>query len=633
MINKLIASLLLTLTCGTSGSGLYAQEIDPEIDGTVRIPPPITADSVRRFFDTAFKVQQLDHKMVGSIVSVVYRGEVLFKTGYGWADLEQRVAADADRSLFRIASITKLFVWTAIMQLYEAGRLDLEDDVNSHLDFEIPQTFPEPIRIKHLMTHTPGFEERNVGSSSRSIADVVPLDQYLRSAIPMRVRPPGEHASYSNYGTALAGYIIERITGQSWSDYVDENILIPLDMSSTNTHVPLPEKFQRRHAVSYQYSAGQFTSMPYTYFLDLPAGHMSTTADDMTRFMLAHLHEGKYQDTRILSAATTRKMHTPLFAPHKGIAPMLHGFYRSDRNGLLIFGHGGDVNQFHSNLTLIPSKGLGIFVSFNSDPSSTARSNLVAAFINHFFPTEYLRVPEATVEINLEDYVGEYLPLRRNVSTFERLSMLVDNLTITAQGSELVVGASGPSRWLPVAADRFTAKYTDATLVFERDSTGAVSHMVVVSPLSTYQRVSGLDAPSNIRSALIFTVLIALLAVLGYGYRAFRRAPNATRLPPLDVALAWVYASLLLGVYIQLALVLSGNVDEFAYGVPTSAHITLILTNINLLLGVAVLILSIRQWARRAGGVAARLRYSAVSLTVIVTGWIAYYFNFIAYVF
>ena len=172
-----VVCLSAVLTLGMSVVAALAGESVPDLIG-----PPLTAENVAAFFDTAFDVQRQDHKLAGAVVSVVYRGEVLFKRGYGWADLEKRVPADPDRSLFRIASISKTFVWTAIMQLVEQGRLDLEDDVNTYIDFQIPATFEEPIRIKHLLTHTPGFEEKGTGGSTKTVDDLMPLGEYLAMA-------------------------------------------------------------------------------------------------------------------------------------------------------------------------------------------------------------------------------------------------------------------------------------------------------------------------------------------------------------------------------------------------------------------------------------------------------------------
>jgi len=594
--------------------------------------PEINADNLAVFFDSAFSVQRQDHEIVGAVVSVVYQGEVLFKSGYGFADLEARVPADPDRSLFRIASISKTFVWTAIMQLYEQGILDLDNDVDRYLDFDIPQTFEEPIRIRHLMTHTPGFEDKGLGMNVRTLADMPPLREYLIDEMPARVRPPGEHAAYSNYATAMAGFIIEQVTGQSWSDYVDKQILLPLGMTSTNTHAKLSADFLERHAVSYKYRQGQFMPMDSEYMKDAPAGIMSTTADDMTRFMLAHLNDGAYGDLNILTEFASRQMQTPLFDPHAGISPMLHGFYRSDRNGQIVFGHGGDINQFHSNLSLFPEHELGVFISFNSDPASAARSNLIAAFVDHFFPTDYLRAAPEAADIELTDYEGEYIPLRSNWSGIERLGILINNLSVSSDENELLLNASsGTSRWLATAENRFVSKYRERNLVFERDAEGAVTHMVIGSPLGSLQRVEGLNAPSNLRNLLLLMVGIATFAVFGYGYRIFSRAPDTVRLPLIDVSLGWFFAFLLVGLYVHLGQMLAGEIDEFALGMPPAAHLNLIMMNVNVLIGIAVVGLAVRQWIIGSGGVASRIRYSALAIAALISLWVAWYFNMLTY--
>ena len=596
--------------------------------------PDINEENVAAFFDTAFSVQRQDHEIVGAVVSVVYQGEVLFKSGYGFADLEARVAADPDRSLFRIASISKTFVWTAIMQLYEQGILDLENDVDRYLDFEIPQTFEEPIRIWHLMTHTPGFEEKGLGMNVRTYSAMPALRDYLVNEMPARVRPPGEHAAYSNYATSLAGYIVEQVSNQSWSDYVDEQILQPLEMMSTNTHARLSPDFTERHAASYKYRGGQYVRTDFEYSKDAPAGIMSTTADDMTRFMLAHLNDGAYGELNILTEFASRQMQTPLFAPHDNIAPMLHGFYRTDRNGQIVLGHGGDINQFHSNLSLLPEHELGIFVSFNSDPASAARSNLIAAFVDHFFPADYLRAAPEPAGIELTDYEGEYVPLRSNRSGIERLGILVNNLTVSTDETDLLLNTSrGTSRWIATAADRFVGKYGDRNLVFERDATGAVSHLIVGSPLGTLQRVAGHNAPSNLRNLLLLMVVIGVLAILGYGYRIFARAPDESRLPPIDVVLGGLFARLLVGLYVHLGQLLSGDLDEFALGMPPAANFNLLMMNVNVLIGITVIGLSGRQWIKGSGAVAARVRYSALAFAAAISLWMAWYFNMLTYLF
>ncbi|MCP4898183.1 MAG: serine hydrolase [bacterium] len=540
--------------------------------------------------------------------------------------------ADPERSLFRIASVSKTFVWTALMQLNEQGVLNLEADVGRYIDFDIPQTYEEPIRIWHLMTHTPGFEDKGLGMAVRNPSDMPPLRQYLIEEMPTRVRPPGEHAAYSNYATALAGFIIEQVSGQSWSDYVDEQILLPLGMTSTNTHTEMSAELLERHAIGYRYRSGRFVRNDPEYMKDAPAGIMSTTADDMTRFMLAHLNGGEYDGITLLTEISAQEMQTPLFDPHESLSPLLHGFYRSDRNGQIVFGHGGDISQFHSNLSLLPECGLGIFVSFNSDPAGAARSKLIAAFIDHFFPSDFLRAAPEAVSVDLADYQGEYIPLRSNWSSIERLGILINNLSVSSQEDELLLKTSrGTSRWTATSADHFVDRYRDRYLVFERDASGAVTHLVIGSPLGSSKRVHGLDAPGNIKNLLVVMTGIAAFGIFGYAYRAIARAPKAGRLPLADVIVGWLFAILLVGLYFHLGKMMTGDMDVFVLGMPKAAHINLILMNVNVLVGIAVIGLSVRQWVNGSGGIAARSRYSILAFAALISIWMAWYFNMMGY--
>ena len=590
-----------------------------------RAAPALTAKSVASFFDAAFNVQRLDHAMVGAVVSVVYRGEILFKRGYGWADLEERVPVDPDRSLFRIASITKPFVWTAIMQLVEQGRIELDAEVSRYIDFEIPATYEEPIRIWHLLSHTPGFEERGLGGRAQGPDDVGELGAALKELMPARVRPPGEHAAYSNYGAALAGYIVQRVSGQPWAEYLEEHILEPLGMSHTNARTAMSPALRELHAKSYRYQAGEFVATDFAYLHLGPAGHMSSTATDMASFMLAHLNEGTLGDVRILQERTARLMHSPLFLPHPELLPIVRGFYRSDRNGQVVYGHGGDTNQFHSNMSLLPDVGLGVFVSFNADPAAAARTNLVPAFLDHFFPADYLRPPPEPVDVGLSAYAGEYIPLRNNFSTFERIRILTNNLSVELDGDELKVGAGG--RLVATGPDRFTGRYGDAVIVFERGDDGEVTHLIANTPLSTYQRVRGLESPTVIAWLLSVLVWIAVAAVLGWGYRVVRRAPEAERLPSRHIQIGWLHA-LLLGGFL---LVLPGTTADISYGIPVQLHALLLIFNANLLLCPLVVGFSVRQWSRGYGTVWSRARYSLVALAALGNLWFGWFFNLVDY--
>ena len=594
---------------------------------TVTASPPISRENVKAFFDSDFLIEHQNHGMVGAVVSVVKDGEVLYKGGYGYANLEDRIPADPDDSLFRIASITKPFVWTAIMQLYEQGRLDLDDDVNKHLStFQLPDTFDEPVRIRHLLTHTPGFEDQAVGMNAESPESTLSVEEYLRTRTPARVYPPGTVASYSNWGTTLAGRIVEEISGQAWDSYVDENILKPLAMNSTNPFSPPADELMSRHAKSYVEISGQYHAMPYESMNDAPAGVMSTTADDMTRFMIAHLGDGD----GILSPDTAATMRQPLFVANEALPAMAYGFYHNSRNGQRWYGHGGDTNQFHSQVAMFPAHNLGVFVAYNSDPASWTRDHVIPAFVDYFFPGEFQPRPRETIEVSLEEYEGEYIPLRRSHTKFEKLSILVTSATIAAVESELVV--DNQSRWKATGKDVFTGSNFGQSLAFSRGENGEITHVSIVAPLGTYEKVSGLDAPGNQRILIALMLAIALAAAAGYAYK-FLFPPTGTPLPANVAVSGWLHAVLIVCLYIVLVMALTGDVNEFVLGVPARFHWMLYAMITNCALGLFVIYSCVILWKDAVSSAAVRLRYSLVALMSVINLWFAQHFNILGYPF
>ena len=176
-------------------------------------PPALTAADLEAWLDGYLPAALARNDMAGAVVAVVKDGAVLFMKGYGFADVAGRRAVDPERTLFPVASISKTFTATAVMQLVEQGRLDLDRDVNEYLDFAIPPAFGKPITLRHLLTHTAGFDDLQKGSSPADPKWYFPLGTYLKRRSPNRVYPPGTIPAYSNYGLGLAAYIVERTSG------------------------------------------------------------------------------------------------------------------------------------------------------------------------------------------------------------------------------------------------------------------------------------------------------------------------------------------------------------------------------------------------------------------------------------
>ena len=232
--------------------------------GTTASASLIDSADIENFMDKAIQAKMKEQHIPNATVSVVSNGKVIFEKGYGYANVEDQTRTNPEMTMFRIGSLSKLFTWTAIMQLVERGILDLDTDVNEYLDFEIPsklegsdQGDSEPITLHHLMTHTPGFEDY-ADSIFRLSADKKPsLNEYVRQYMPARVFPPGEVMAYSNYGTALAGYIVEQVSGMSFPEYVEKNIYQPLGMKHSTFRQPIPEILSPNMAHGYRYVNGE----------------------------------------------------------------------------------------------------------------------------------------------------------------------------------------------------------------------------------------------------------------------------------------------------------------------------------------------------------------------------------------
>ena len=148
------------------------------------------------FMDGLLTAVLKEKNIAGATLAVIVDGKVTLTKGYGFADIDKQIPVDPKTTLFRIGSITKLFVWTAVMQQVALGKLNLEADINTYLkDFKIPDEFDQPITLKHLMTHTPGFEDRVIGLFAKDSTKLLPLGTILKKELPDRVRPPFTHAS------------------------------------------------------------------------------------------------------------------------------------------------------------------------------------------------------------------------------------------------------------------------------------------------------------------------------------------------------------------------------------------------------------------------------------------------------
>jgi len=369
-------------------------------------PPPVTAPAgehpldqrdVDAWLDGLLPAALESAGIAGGVVTVVSDGKVVTTRGYGHADTGAgggtAVPVDAENTLFRPGSVSKLFTATAVLQLVERGDLDLDTDVAEYLDLDVPRRFDEPITLRHLLTHTAGFEERVGGLIGFGDQEVV-LRDGLAEDPPEQIYEPGTVPAYSNYGNALAGYVVERVSGMPYEEYVERHIFAPAGMTSSTFAQPLPADLRDR--LSQGYATSSDVPGSFEVVGGAPAGALTSSAPDMARFMLAHL--GAPGAGALLEPGTLDLMHAPALdestlgtlaeAPRMGL-----GFFDESRNGRQILGHGGDTQFFHSHLQIYPEQGAGIFVSLNSSGTNgyatvPLREALLEGFADRYFPAD-----------------------------------------------------------------------------------------------------------------------------------------------------------------------------------------------------------------------------------------------------
>ena len=507
--------------------------------------------------------------IAGAVVVVVKDGRVLLQKGYGYSDVANRVRVDPDRTLFRPGSVSKLFTWTAVMQLVEQGRLDLDRDVNAYLDFAIPPYQGKPVTLRNLLTHTPGFEE-----TARYLiaAEPLPLADVVKRSLPKRVFAPGTTPAYSNYGTALAGYIVERVSGRPFDDYVEQRIFRPLGMTRSTFRQPLPAEL--RPLMSEGYALGSGEPMPFEIVGPGPAGSLSATGADMARFMIAHLDDGR----GLLRPETARTMHDSRLTMVPPLNRMALGFYERNINGRRVIAHAGDTQYFHAELSLFLDEKVGLYLAVNSSGAEGAPGPLRAAlfeqFANRYFPAAQsdTRVDPAIARQHAQMMAGTYTNTRGFNTVFlsilgflEQAKMGVDEDGGIAAPENTSGLARQPRDWIEIApfvwrdvesGDRIAAKVENGQVV--RWSFDDVSPFMMFDRVPWY-RDSAWLLPAFLAGLTIVSLTALTLPAGAIARRRYgaRRAIEGRRLRThrWTTIFAWLALAVLVGwgIFITIA--------------------------------------------------------------------------------
>ena len=602
-----------------------------------------TLDSlnVLYFMDGVVATHLRDKHIAGATVCVVQKGKILLAKGYGFSDVKKQIPVQAEETLFRIGSISKLFVWTSVMQLVQQGKLDLNTDINQYLkDFKIPATYNEPITLKHLMTHSSGFEDLIIGLFAKDSSKVKRLGEILSNEIPGRVRPAGEVSSYSNHGTGMAAYIVEQASGMNWIAYAEKNILNPLAMTSTSFRQPLPARLKRRLSKGYAYTDGEFIEKPFEYVPLSPIGAASTTAVDMANFMKVYLQLGLFEGVRILDSTTVKLMQSTAFRHAAHVNPMRYGFMDMSQNGEEVIGHDGDTFWFHSNMALLPTHNVGLFISFNSEAGGVTYTEVLEAFMDRYFPEKNTLQPVIQLPATyLQQFAGEYRMNRFAYNDLTKVASWFGRGQITVSESTKLKTKFGENTdyWLPIDSLTFRHEHTSEVIEFKKASDGRIGTLFIGAlPIAAFDKMTGVDLSAVHTTILIVSVIFILLTLIGgpmkyYIRKDYKRELNSARKVPLSARLTSWCASLCFVIFFIMLLVGLNDPTAIVYGVPLSIKIALAFPIAAVFFTVFVWYFVIMIWVNRAGDVMDRLSYSAYGVVCVVMLWQLNYWNLLGY--
>lgn len=385
-------------------------------------------ESFEQITDTFFENEMNENNIAGAAVVVVRDGRVLFEKGYGYADLKEKKTVDAKTTAFQIASVSKLFTATAVMQLVEEGKLSLDEDVNHYLKaFQVKNPYSKPVTLRTLLCHTSGIDDRMPlyipTRGEKKFADMPALEQVLKENIAPVVHEPGTVCQYNVFGMALAGYIVEAVSQEPFDQYVTNHIMSPIGM--TNSLYGLSDEICLQMSKPYQYHDSKYELGTYTLLNDHPSGAICASVSDMGKFLIAHMNH------TLLSEDTEKLMQTHQTPDDERLTGYSLGFYEEARNGHKTLAHGGYLPSFASKLSMLPDEKLGLFVVLNTKSQTSNRviNKYIDCFYNFYTENDSSVPKQMPFDMNSNDISGQYAGAY-GVTDFTKIKSVLETTTI-----------------------------------------------------------------------------------------------------------------------------------------------------------------------------------------------------------
>jgi CubicO group peptidase (beta-lactamase class C family) len=561
-------------------------------------------------------------------VVLVKNGKIFFQKGYGYADSRKKTPVVPDRTLFYAASVSKLVTATAVMQLIEKGKLAPDANVNTYLTrFQLENNYPAPVTVANLLTHTSGIDDSFIVGAVDRPADLVSLGDFFTKNPPRRGRPPSEEIVYSNMGMALAGYLVEAVSGLSFYDYVEQNVFRPLDMEHSSFRRPFPSNLAPLMATS-----GVAGQPPDKTAIQLyPVEALVSTVTDMGHFIIAHLNDGRFDDTRILSEASARDMHRQHFTQHRDMPGVAYGFFESwinDRRALFHTGGGGH----ESLLYLLPDDHIGFYIVYSGE----MEKNFAQAFMDHYYPpTRLYKLPRPPSDFaqRANRFTGLYRPDFVAMTSIEKVVGMIADTHVVSNGDgtltlHLPPFGSTSLRMVEVEPLFFRGE-GGFYVTFTEDGKGNITRMATSGSTkdpAAYDKLQWyegglLHAGLGVAGFLVFLSL-PLVSMIGFIRRRSAKAGSDQLSAKTESRLPWRMATL-----VSLLVVLT-PIPVLAWALlgdhsrpsqfKTAFHISSGFLFLGALLGLTLSMFAGFAWRRGDWSLPRRIYYSVLALTAFL---------------